>query len=543
MIAESLDHISKQLKARNKLGIQVNRFPLTQEQVSRAIGANNRNESIILEVKRGAVVDWNSTLNYLSYLRIPFLIEDLDLTGVEAYLKTEQWFKCNNIVLESFKDNHSRLKSLLTSLFNPSQNQGHLSANKLSSFSLAELSILEFGDFIIDFIQANNITINLQAQEKTYKSSLTDRVKRQALYRNLFDSMNQGLKLKELLLPIDTEEDLEFKFKDTLKKNIGSSSLPLGSSHRNTINLHLEVLNSCDQACPGCFVKRKNDLTPNWTQEIDHFLQKGNFTEWNEVVVGPTDIFSATNFYDVFNDQDWTQGSLSKFSAITFNSTLNMPDEQIKEKFKRLKEVFPNKQLEFFIIVDIHPFLAEDPSYMSWLKNKMALLEDSNIILTINTPDVLFWRFESPGEIAYRWFNKNFKYTLSFFRSNNKKIISRYLKGMNDKCTSGTNVINYTYDKYFGGPTYTTYVYKAGQMYFAPCVVDFVFVEDPKFKLTDFNTTNDLRYEEVSGACKDCQQQASCQAKGVIAVKNHLGALNCILPSDFAAPLKTDLNL
>ena len=511
----------------SKNTLYVDKFPLSQKEVFAITSANANQIESYIKLNPDNIENWEDTFRYLSYSDLKFDISFDDPSILEIYLKIELWFQANTLVLNYFIDNRKRLVNLIREFLNPDSNP-HKS--NFDRYSLSECSILEFGDFIYDTVSRERITVNIESQIKAAQNCTKRRAILDKLSRPL---LNRG-GLTELIPDYRNQEAIKFKYKDTLKKNIGSSSLPLGLSHQNTINLHLEVLDSCDQTCPGCFVKRKNKLNKDWSKELDAFLAPASYSEWNEVVVGPTDIFSATNFDEIFTQESWSSKSLSKFSAITFNSTLNFSDNEIKTKFQKIRTLFPQKQLEFFIIVDIHPFLSEDEVYMKWLKKKMELLEDSNIILTINTPELLFWRFESPGEIAYRWFNKNFKYTLSFFRSNNQKIISRYLRGMNQKCTSSTNILNYTYDRFFGGTTYTTLVYKAGEVYWSPCVVDFVFIEDPYFKISKFQNTEDLRKLKPTGQCLKCPEQMSCQAKGVMAVKNYLKEETCILPSDFS---------
>jgi len=507
-------------------------LPFSNEFITNIIDLNEKGEKYVVDLSSLTGIDnAHQTLDYLSYCSVPFELKK-DNTTMDLYLSKDLWFKQNNIVFDYFKSNQDRLLKLLEFLVNPIRTSFSEKKYGLESFTLSELSILEFDTYIINLIENEKIQVDKDAQIDALKRS----IKRQKVMEHLL----RGREFREIskYLPWEYLKSKEYsKYKDTLKKNIFSSSLPLGEAKRNTINLHLEVLDSCDQKCPGCFVKRRNQITENWISDIDNFLESSSFNDWNEVVVGPTDIFSATNFDSLFKDYDWSYRSLGRFSAITFNTTLNYPIEEIRKKFSLLKKTFPTKQLEFFIIVDIHQFLFEDESYMGWLKERMDILEDANIILTINTPEVIFWRYDAPGEIAFRRFNKNFKYTPSFFRSNNKSIISQYLKNMNEKSASGTNVINYAYDKNFGGSTYTTFVYKGGSMYWAPCVMDFVFVEDLKLKLKSLDDLNRLRFNESGGDCIDCPEKMSCSTRGVLTVKNHLKTQKCILPRDFKESL------
>lgn len=507
-------------------------IPLPPSVVNDVVVSNQNHEDIYIIVQNTHEREFGDILNYLSYSKVKFRISSDKKTLRDMLVKSDLWFNQNNVINEHFSNAPNRFDKLLDRYFNPDLDTLEKTGDDLEDFSLAELSVLEFGDLVYSHVCDNKLKVDIDMQQRALKLSH----KRSLCFQALQSNHSRRGDILEILPKLQNEDVILFKYKDTLKKNIESSSRPLGQSKYNTVNLHLEVLNSCSYACAGCYVKRKNELPSNWAEQLNSQLSDSKFTEWNEVVVGPTDIFSASNFNEIFDMQEsWMSDVLSRFSAITFNSTLCMSDDEILNKFQKLKSVFPNKQLEFFIIVDINHFLTEDPKYMSWLKRKVDLLEDSNIIFTINTPSFFFWRFEAPGEIAFRHFGKNFKYTPSFFRSNNKKIIKDHLKSWSKNCIGHTNILNYTYDKYFGGETYTTFVYKAGNLFWSPCVIDFVFVDDKKFKLKHSEDVRELRLEKPQGDCVDCPEKTNCQARGVLAVKNYLGSNKCILPDDFTS--------
>ncbi|MFP5387153.1 MAG: hypothetical protein ACLGHN_13825 [Bacteriovoracia bacterium] len=324
-----------------------------------------------------------------------------------------------------------------------------------------------------------------------------------------------------------------------LPRNRNSSSKPLSQSKYNTLNLHLEVLDSCPHTCADCFVKRKNKFTGDDSTFIVNFLKGAEFTEMNEVVFAPTDVFSALNFDEVFNNDFLRENIIKLFRALTFNTTLKADRRVIIERMGKLRTLYPGKAFEFFILVDIQQFLKQDPEYMSWLKERVELLGDSNVIFTVNIPKKFTYDFTEPARIANEIFGLNFKYTPSFFRSSNTNTQIQHLMEWNRVSTINQRVINYVYDPNFGAHTYTTLVYHESKMYWAPCLIDFSFIAANPFIINSFSEINDGKYQEPTGECKDCPFAIECSSKGVVALKNHLRFQDCILPDDFKKSVRS----
>lgn len=505
-------------------------LPLSINVINDIVEKNQKNQNTAVKPSGSSIPTAFGLAGYLSNTYIKFTSSDFIQNISEQIIDSEYWYNQNSVIANYFKENPERLVQFVKSFFKPNMQMLRNGQCDLQEFTLAQCSVMEFSKPIVEILKKEKIDIQLEELKEASRLSK----KRSLIYENLRFNFESRGELKNYLNNLLDKNESEFKFRGTLKKNIFASSKPLGCSKYNTINIHLDILSSCSFSCPGCFVRRKNELPDSWWNDVLSKIQNQRYTEWNELVIGPVDIFSALNFDELFTQKHWNHDLARNFSAITFNSTLIMSDEEISRKFSQLKKIFPTKQLEFFIIVDIDKFLSEDPAYMEFLRKKISLLENSNIIFTINNPEVFYWRFEVPGEIAYRYFQKNFKYTPSFFRSAKPQLIERHLRSWSSNSKEHENILNYTYDSYFGADTYTTLVYKEGKVYWSPCVVDFVFLEAPQFEVHNNDDVLKLRHQKARGQCEGCPKANTCSTKGVFAVKNFLNKDECIMPQDFA---------
>jgi hypothetical protein len=508
-------------------------IPLGQSDINKFVVANKLGQALVLDPVPSMRADEDGMINYLSHSYVKFTGKNLTNSMKSKILESQLWFNQNTVIWAYFEANVNELRELLVSYFCPSD---ELIRDELGRFSLAMLSILSYEDYIVKWMDHFGILPDVTLMKSL---SQKDTLRRKVDFYLSRDLPSWG-RLKGLISYLENPIDLNFKFRDSLKKNINSSSKPIGQSTHNTINLHLEILSDCSFSCPGCYVKRSNFLHDGWWRELEFSIKNIPFTEWNELVIGPVDIFSASNFDKVLSREIWDQFLGHKFSAITFNSTMNSDDSEILRRVQRIKEVFRGKKLEFFVIVDINKFLSESPDYINYLKSKIALLGDSNIIFTANNPDVFYWRFEAPGEISYRYFQKNFKYTPSFFRSRQKSIIHERLEAWNACSREHENILSYTHDPYFGSSTYTTLVYKEGKLYFSPCVVDFVFLQISSLEIQSPADIDRIRSHRPEGECINCELRSSCSSKGVFAVKDFLQRQDCVLPRNIRESQKNN---
>jgi len=89
-------------------------------------------------------------------------------------------------------------------------------------------------------------------------------------------------------------------------KYSGPDMLPPSNAYKYDILIQMEVLSGCEQACLGCFVDKNIDASMN-QQIIDRAKEladgvKRTGMNLREFVIGPTDIFSASNTERVLNN-------------------------------------------------------------------------------------------------------------------------------------------------------------------------------------------------------------------------------------------------
>ena len=97
------------------------------------------------------------------------------------------------------------------------------------------------------------------------------------------------------------------------------------------VEIQLDILNGCESSCPGCFIPRKNKTCD--LSILYNTLKEGTYSP-DEIVIGPTDIFSASNFDELMDDPYLKK--LYGISSIAYTSALEEPYEVIKGKLNKI---------------------------------------------------------------------------------------------------------------------------------------------------------------------------------------------------------------
>lgn len=320
-----------------------------------------------------------------------------------------------------------------------------------------------------------------------------------------------------------------------LKKNRRSLAKSPGETKRITMNVVFEVLDSCAHRCPGCFVNRSNSFVP---AELDRFIdwvKRAHYTERNAATFGPTDIFSATNFDEVFVPGTDVIEFCRSFVELSFNSTLMDDLEKIKTRVARLLALFPGQNLEFFVIVDVDKVFAEDAEYLAMLDEKIEVIKDYNVILTANIVPEFQKSQERLVAFAAQRYGVNFKWNPSFLRAKSDAIVDAGIRDWATNSYLDLNLLDYATDPYFGGASYKGFAFHRGKAYRIPCLMDFTPVDRATFEI-DLNQDEDHRPFLLSPArdeCADCCSRIACGAKGVHRFKEAFDLSGCIMPKHF----------
>lgn len=323
-----------------------------------------------------------------------------------------------------------------------------------------------------------------------------------------------------------------------LAKNYRSLAKAPGDTTKITLNVLLEVLDSCAHRCAGCFVNRSNSYAP---EELRRFLEWTTHvacTERNEAIFGPTDVFSATNFDEVFRPDGDLVAFARTYQEISFNSTLNDALARILERTEHLRRIFPGKYLEFFVVVDVEKIYAGDEAYLSQLEAKIRAMGDINLILTANVTENFHQVQDRVVEVAAKRFQTNFKWTPSFLRAKNGAVVGDSIRHWSTHSYLDLNLLDYATDTYFGGVTYKAFAFNRGKAYRVPCLMDFTPVDRAEFEL-DLSLDEDqapFLTAPPADECATCATRIACGAKGVHQFKKSYGLSGCVMPRHFKRP-------
>lgn len=340
----------------------------------------------------------------------------------------------------------------------------------------------------------------------------------------------------------------------------GHSSKPLRDTSRSTFSIQLEFLDRCDFNCPGCFVKRKNTYTEHDLDVLNNLAEQFSDRgfEMNEVILGPTDLFGCRNAEEIISEPKFAT-LFKHFHALTFPTTLGSDYEHIKKIVDLMHEKLPDHiYYEVFVVFDMSRYNANDEEYIERFERNLALLKDANIIFAFNIHDTAFDQigYERVSKDVNERYNSHLKMVPSFFRSPNDLKIRSALRWWKDYMNrviveeQATAVLNNMADWHFGGYTYLTYTYKAGQLYANPFIYDFVFDPNDAFAIPQKddgyydidsvfewergNIVDQFAFAETVD-CSSCVHLPSCVGKNVLTYMDAHNIKKCFLPKDAMA--------
>lgn len=318
-----------------------------------------------------------------------------------------------------------------------------------------------------------------------------------------------------------------------------------------------DVLNGCAFNCVGCYIPRRNTCTPDDIESaisIANTLQEMSVT-CEEMFIGPTDIFTATNFDDIMDNPRMYE--LTANFSISASSTLMCDTRTLKMRWHTLQKHLNNaaaRDFELFVAFDLHRYINNDREYIDRLTKHLQLFVRDTVVFVVNYHEGMFnsTSLYVVAKQIHDEFNVQLRLIPSFFRLKNTERIERQVSAFKTLLVAQLpddeplpDYINFNmFDKYFGGDGFVNLSYKDGELYVTPYLFDGIPQTDDVFKIdrphNAENITNKMTqlvtsqysYATQTAGCSYCSLLPSCVGRKVLAYMESRGLIDCIIPKD-----------
>lgn len=342
---------------------------------------------------------------------------------------------------------------------------------------------------------------------------------------------------------------------------------PIGKAVDFRIRFNLEFLKGCVFDCAGCYVNRKNDYTDKDLEIVKHaqsqFIDNGYV--FDEIILGPTDFFSALNTEDLLQNPKFAELFQEK-TVLTILSTLQSSPEVIKKRIDLINTYLRHDiEIEILIPFNFQKLLDNDQEYISSLRQRINLLSDLKCdveyafqlnIQSLDNPGA--FELKKISDKVWDEFKTITEFNPSFMRlAKTQKVIS-IIKNWNSMLSqnikkeyiSGSDKITFTMaNKNHAGFNEVTYNYSNGVFYSCPFIYENVFDksehfqikasrDDGHYSIDDFQlhrdiiNQNQLEYLNSTDECGNCPHAISCVSKQVIDYMMDKNIKSCILAKD-----------
>lgn len=305
--------------------------------------------------------------------------------------------------------------------------------------------------------------------------------------------------------------------------------------------VNLDILHGCDQQCPGCFIPRKNLTNADQLKDLYELLSAGQFYP-DEVVIGPTDIFDAQNFYEIMEHPYLKK--LYEISGVGYTSTLLQPYALVKSKLAKIWEIYQHvhrvPDIDFKIVLDIDKYL--DNELDDWYKN-LELFKNGSVQFRVNYYKGVFDRigYNELCEKVHNDFNAPVIITPSFLTDRNargkvKQHLANFRQDMLDQKIDDRWKNLYTFfDAKFNGWGCQNYSFYNGKLYINPFLYDAIIQRTPFFETTmDKNTLyENIEYAQQVDDCNGCEFMMSCAERNVHMYMESRGLDNCVALKEY----------
>ncbi len=327
--------------------------------------------------------------------------------------------------------------------------------------------------------------------------------------------------------------------------------------------INLEVLNGCDHACPGCYVRRKNAITHvdlNTAYTLASDMIKNGF-RFREVIISPTDIFSATNSLDILKNKDFQNlMKLDKKTRITSTAMYeNINWDNVNDIFTILDDESLYRKdmiMEFLVPMNVEKILNRDEKYYSdfkqvieFLNKKTPKIVDWSFVVNVHYDEKMINNYNEITKIAKEEFNTIIEFLPSFFRTGNDAIIEEHLDTWKSFLRSIITTENYNNimltiaDKNHNASNTVVVNYKKNELFISPFVYEQIVFDYPELKV-EHHTFHDTiekvqrlieqqyTYSELTTECSSCEFLTTCIGRNVLSLMEAKGIKDCIYPKE-----------
>jgi len=309
----------------------------------------------------------------------------------------------------------------------------------------------------------------------------------------------------------------------------------------SAIKIQMDVLDRCEHSCSGCFVNRRNNAPSDsdlagFMSRVKSMTEEGLLVD--EILIGPTDFLSSSNFYDVLSNKDLLKTINDNSPILAFVTTL-MGGDILKFCSFITKNI--NTDTEIEIGIATNPETLMDIGYIEDVKYKLSILSDNlehdityTFLLNIEDREIDYQRIHNH---VTSMFDTTFDLIPSVARSGNKKKILDRIEQVNSffnnlPPSSGTN--NIMIDHSHSGNNFKVLNFKRGDWYISPFLYENMAIYDDMFKVNGIQDFHNKVVEQYSHEteCTNCDFLTSCASRGIPMLMKFLETESCICPKE-----------
>jgi len=327
--------------------------------------------------------------------------------------------------------------------------------------------------------------------------------------------------------------------------------------------LNLEVLNYCAHHCDGCFVRRKNDLLDidlDVALEIARDMDKQGM-RFREIILSPTDIFSAKNSLEILEDPRLHQ--LLSIHPKTRITTTAMFENLDWQNWLDVWAVLDNPEyfrsdmiMEFLVPINPEKILAHDEEYYAQFQRALNFMRfetpkevDWSFVINVHYDPLITQNYDELTRIAREEFNTTIEFLPSFFRTGNDMFIRDHLEQWRTflrEVITDDNMADTMLtiaDKNHNGLNTVVINYRRGKMYLSPFIYEQILYEYPELEIKELNADavmekvaaeiiGQLAYSVETTECYGCDYMMSCTGRNVLSFMEIKGIKDCVFPKD-----------
>jgi len=326
--------------------------------------------------------------------------------------------------------------------------------------------------------------------------------------------------------------------------------------------LNLEVFRDCAHACPGCFVNRRNDIND---VNLDTALtlakdMNASGLRFRELILSPTDIFSATNAVEILNDPKLQELlRIHPKTRITTTAMFHKVDwDQWNAVFAILDD--PTKYrsdmiMELLVPLDVHLLLSGDEEYyhdfnkaLHYLKNNTPKIIDWSFVVNVHHDDEMITNYSEITDIVRDKFDTVIEFLPSFFRTGNDDLISAHLETWKEFLQATIDEDNYKNimltiaDPDHNAMNTIVVNYKKNKVYISPFIYEQILFEYPSMQAeltassvmdtVDKLTKQQFAYVSKTTECDTCPYLTTCIGRNVLSFMEAKDIVDCVYPKD-----------